>query len=201
MPSGTHELTGSITARAIASEYGVGSKIEEGEMTVMKRLRFRVIGPVLVAGLTLTACSSSSSQPAKSTTTSAAVSIASARSAYLAAINQVKSALTTFGSEAGAWTSATTAAQASAQAQPAIAALQKLNTTLTNDKWPSSAASDIHSLVISIGSIIGDFQTLSTITATNASTWQANFLRDSASLKAADALVRSDLGLPADSSS
>jgi hypothetical protein len=108
----------------------------------------------------------------------------------------VDTTLSAFSTAVKSWSNSTTNAQAESDAEPAIAALESLTTTLTNDKWPTDATADVHALIGDIGAITGDLQGLSTVNLLNASTWEQTFLRDLASGKSAVALVRSDLGLP-----
>jgi hypothetical protein len=161
-----------------------------------------------LAGLTMAACSSSGSPAAKAAATTSAttapqasttstISTAAAGSAYVADVAPANAALTTFGAKANAWTNSTTDAQAEADAQPAITALQTVNTALTDAQWPASATADVHTLIGDVGALTGDLQGLSTINLLNDSSWLATLKRDLASLSTAVALVRHDLGLPA----
>jgi len=157
-----------------------------------------------LAGLTLAACSSSGSPAATAAattvppaSTTGTISTAAAGSAYLADVAPANAALTTFGARAEAWTDSTTNAQAEADAQPAIAALQTLDTALTNAQWPASSTTDVHTLIGDIGAPTGDLRGLSTISLLSDSSWLATLKRDLASLSTAVALVRHDLGLPA----
>ncbi len=170
------------------------------------RIRYGAIALITLVAMTLAACSSSgSSQPAVTTTTvtvprtttSTTISIAAAGAAYLAAVAPANTALTAFSNTANGWTSSTTNAEAEADAQPAITALQTLNTTLTNDPWPADAVADVHTLIGDMGAVSGDLQGLSSVNLLDASGWTATLQRDLASTKSAVALVRHDLGLPA----
>lgn len=64
------------------------------------------------------------------------ISTAAAGSAYPTDVAPANAALATFSAKAGAWTSSTSNTQAEADAQPAITALQNLNTALTNGQRP-----------------------------------------------------------------
>ena len=158
------------------------------------------VGPIALASLAVAACSSTSSspmttaKPPASTTTT--ISIAAAGRAYLTAVVPANAALDTFSTSAGQWTGATTNAEAEADAQPSITALQELNTTLTNGQWPSSSVPDVHTLIGDIAALAGDLQGLSTLNLLDSSAWTATFQRDASSLASAVALVRHDLGLP-----
>jgi hypothetical protein len=156
-----------------------------------------------VASILLAACGSSSPSKSSATTstttaptTTTTISESSAASTYLTAVALVNAALSTFATEADAWTSSTTDAQAAADAKPAIAALQTFTTTLTNDEWPADTVSDIHTEIEDTGALTGDLQGLSTINMLDASTWSSTFERDEYSLSTAVGLVRHDLGLP-----
>jgi hypothetical protein len=170
------------------------------------RVRRGAIAVTVLASMVLAACSSTgSSQPAVTTTTSTVprsttsttISSAAAGAAYLAAVALANAALTTFSNTANSWTSSTTNAEAEADAQPAITALQALNTTLTNDQWPADAVADVHTLIGDTSAVSGDLQGLSSVNLLDASGWTATLQRDLASTKSAVALVRHDLGLPA----
>jgi hypothetical protein len=54
----------------------------------------------------------------------------------------------------------------------------------------------VRSLVTSIAPVIGDLQSLSTVTLPSAPTWVTTFERDVDGVKTAVAHVRHDLGLP-----
>ena len=138
-------------------------------------------------------CRPTASKATAVTTTT--ISTAAAGSAYLADAAPANAVLTTFGAKAAAWTNNTTSAQAEADAQPAITALQTLDTALTNAQWPSAATADVHTLIGDVGALIGDLQGLSTVNLLSGSSFVANLKRDLASLGTAVALVRHDLGL------
>ena len=98
------------------------------------------------------------------------------------------------------WTDATTNTQAEADARPAIAALQTLQTRLEAITFPANAVADVHALIAADGSLDGDLQALASVNLLNASSWNATFERDIASVSADANLVRHDLGLPPASS-
>jgi len=156
-----------------------------------------------LASMGLAACGAShTSQPLASTTipqssTSTTVSIAAAGAAYLAAVAPANAAISAFSAAAGRWTSSTTNAQAEADAQPAISALQALGTTLTNDQWPASATNDVHTLVGDDAAVVGDLQGLASVNLLDTSSFIATLKRDLSSTASAVALVRHDLDLPA----
>ena len=125
-----------------------------------------------------------------------AISKKAAGRQYQALVNPANAAGNRFGVEANKWTNSTTNAQAEADAKPVIAAFNKLDRGLIDDRWPAGARADVKSLVTGIAPVIGDLQSLSTISLLSASTWVTTFDRDVNGLKTAVAFVRHDLGLP-----
>jgi hypothetical protein len=130
------------------------------------------------------------------TTPAATLSVAEAGQMYLADITPVNATLATLQSKAQAWDQNTTNQQAESDAQPAIKALQGLETKLGSVQWPSVASSDVHKLIADIGPLTGDLEGLSGVDFTNSSQWIATFDRDLGTASADVHLVRSDLGLP-----
>ena len=125
-----------------------------------------------------------------------AISKRAAGKQYQALVNPANAATDKFGAEAAKWNNATTSAQFVAAAKPVIASFNKLDTGLIDDRWPSSARADVKSLVTSIAPVIGDLQSLSTVTLQSAPMWVTSFERDVNGVKSAVAYVRHDLGLP-----
>jgi hypothetical protein len=139
--------------------------------------------------------------------TSAATSVASPAGAkgitkkaagkqYQALANAANAATNKFGAEASKWNNSTTNAQFVADAKPLIAKFNKFDAGLIDDRWPPAARADVRSLVTSIAPVIGDLQSLSTVTLPSAPTWVTTFERDVDGVKTAVAHVRHDLGLP-----
>jgi len=149
----------------------------------------RCVLGVATAAIVLAACGSSG--PSSST-----LSLSAARAKYSAALAPVTSALNAFDSKAITWTASTTDAQAVADAQPATAALQTFTTTLSNEKWPSVASSDIQSVIGALGTMTSHLQDLSSFNMSHESTWfNTTFAQDSAKVATANALVYHDLGI------
>jgi hypothetical protein len=115
---------------------------------------------------------------------------------YQALANPANAATDKFAAQASKWNDSTTNAQFIAAAKPVIAAFNKFDTGLIDDRWPPAARSDVKSLVTSIAPVIGDLRSLSTVNALSAATWVNTFERDVNGVKASVAYVRHDLGLP-----
>jgi hypothetical protein len=145
---------------------------------------------VSLAALVLAACGSSAP-------TTSSVSVPAARTAYLAAITPTGVALSGFATMAESWNGSTTAAQASADARAAIAALQSFSTTLKSEKWPAGATADVHTLHGDVVTLTGDLQGLATLNMAKAATWFATFVRDAEAVRTAVGLVQHDLGVTA----
>jgi len=114
-------------------------------------------------------------------------------------VNPVNAAISAFGTKANGWSNSTTSAQAEADAQPLISALQNLQNGLLHDQWPAAAGSDVKAVVQAIAPVIGDLEGLASVNLLNASSWQTTFQRDASSVETAANIVRSDLGLPPES--
>jgi hypothetical protein len=123
--------------------------------------------------------------------------VANAGAQYLAAVAPVNSAISSFSSAENNWTSSTTGAQAESDAQPLIASLKTLDTTLTDAQWPAAATSDVHTLIGNLGSVIGDLRSLTNVNVLDISSFSTTYERDLQTLATSVALVRHDLGLPA----
>ena len=95
----------------------------------------------------------------------------------------MKAILNALARTARGWNSSTTAAQAYSDAKPAIQALQGLTPKLD-----------------SVAPLSGDLTSLQTLNASDFLQWATQFLSDSANTKRAAAVVRADLGLPANGS-
>jgi hypothetical protein len=119
-----------------------------------------------------------------------------AAAAYLRAVAPVNSVQGTFGTEIKGWDSSTSDSQAESEAQPLISAIQTLEKTLTNARWPANTVADIHTLIGDSAALAGDLQGLASVSVLNESAFVTTFQRDEASLGSAVGLVRHDLGLP-----
>ncbi len=142
-----------------------------------------------------------SDKPNRPTTTptSTVLTTAAAAQAYLGLIDPVNSAADTFATEAGQWTNETTDSQAEHEAQPVISVLQTLERKLLHTGWPTSARQDVKTLASEVSPVVADLGGLTSLDLRDASSWEARFGRDVAVVKAADNVVRHDLGLPAQS--
>jgi hypothetical protein len=164
-----------------------------------------------VAAFALSACSSggkgatsttgAATTPAGATTTTAPpVTVASipqsrAGSLYSAATQPAVTAIGTFTTQANAWTSATTKAEAQADAQPVLAAVIALEPKLqTLSIYYPDAAKDLKAEIAAAGVIQGDIVTLSTVNFADSSTWTKKFTSDVATLTEAGTRVQADLG-------
>lgn len=125
----------------------------------------------------------------------APISKSSAAKQYLTIVAPVNAASRKFNSEASRWTSSTTDAQASSDAEPLIRAILKLNTQLSHDRWPASSMSDIKSLVSVDNALIAGLRSLATVNVENSSSVLATLQRDRSELGVAANRVRQDLGL------
>lgn len=172
-------------------------------MNIRTRL---ALSAVVLAGIGLAAALPAAASNHKTTTTThpkrkkaaaKGITTAAAGKQYLALVAPVNATLSAFGTEANGWTDSTTNAQAEADAQPAISALNSLDGKLLSDKWPAADETDIKSLVTNIAPVTGDLQGLSSVNLLNGSSWEATFQRDASNFSAAVAIVRHDLGLPA----
>jgi hypothetical protein len=114
---------------------------------------------------------------------------------YQALANAANAATNKFGAEASKWNNSTTNAQFVADAKPVIAEFNRFDAGLIDDRWPPAARADVKSLVTSVAPVIGDLQSLSTVTVQSAPTWITTFERDVDGVKTAVAHVRHDLGL------
>jgi hypothetical protein len=133
-----------------------------------------------------------SGHPSKSNTWS----VKTAAATYLADVAPVNAAEVTFNAAIKTWTSSTPISVAVTATKPLISAYQDLDTKLVAGRWPTSALTDIRSLVEADGILIGDLQGLPSVNALNSSTWSTTVARDAASSGTAIAFVRHDLGLP-----
>jgi len=163
----------------------------------------RLIAIVGLAATLLAGCGTAASSspattrpPATATTT-----LSGAASAYLADVDPVNVAWHNFVLEASAWNTATTGTAAEGDAQPLVAALQKLDNTLinvqVNDLWGAGGA-HVDALLTAIALFEGD---LSGLAVSSPSVLPAGSLlamdqKDYAALSAAIDRVRIDLGLP-----
>jgi hypothetical protein len=128
---------------------------------------------------------------------SKAISKKAAGKQYLRIFGPTGSAASTFGTEAGAWTSSTTDAQAEADAKPLITALQTLNRALLKDSWPAGARSDAKAVVRSDKPLIRDLQSLSNLDRSSISSYVATFDKDANAFGTAATNLQQDLGLSA----
>jgi hypothetical protein len=124
------------------------------------------------------------------------ISKKAASTQYLRLVGPTKSAASKFSSEASAWTSSTTDSQAEADAKPFIAAITKLDSGLTHDRWPNSAKADVKSLVSADATVIGDLRSLSTLQPSAAASFVTTFDRDAKTLSTSATALRHDVGLP-----
>jgi hypothetical protein len=124
------------------------------------------------------------------------ITVKTAGQQYVNLVNPVNAAISAFRTKANGWSNSTTSAQAEADAQPLISALQNLQNGLLHDQWPAAAGTDVKAVVQAIAPVTGDLEGLASVNLLNASSWSTTFQRDEASMGTAANVVRSDLGLP-----
>lgn len=129
-------------------------------------------------------------------TTTTVLRPAAAAQSYLASITRANSASDTFAREAAQWNNQTTDAQAEREALPVIAALQDLERRLLGTAWPAPTAHDAKTLASAVAPVVDDLRGLARLNLAAASNWEATFARDATNVKAADKVLRRDLGLP-----
>ena len=98
--------------------------------------------------------------------------------------------------QANGWTSSTTDAEAEADAQPTISALNALETQLESTNWPTVAKTDVETLTTDVGQLNASLETLSTLNFLDEGTWMQAFTSAANVLGVAVGEVRHDLGLP-----
>jgi len=116
---------------------------------------------------------------------------------YLAAVATPNEVLRTFLAKANGWTDSTPPTQAAADAKPLIDAITTLRTKLQAlaTAFPP-AATDPKAVITAQALLPGDLASLEAVNALNASSFAQTVTRDARALRAATAIVRSDLGLP-----
>jgi hypothetical protein len=161
-----------------------------------------VLGWLGLAGLVVFTVLAPVPRPIKpaTTPTTTTPSVAVAAQTYLEFIAPVNSAFGSFATEAAAWNSRTTGAQAESDARPSISALRDLEQQLLDTAWPTSVQHDIKTMAADASAVVGDLQGIARLNLTDASSWKSHFERDVTILKASDAAVRRDLDLPRSSS-
>ena len=154
---------------------------------------------LVVATLAIAGCggSSSSSMSASGTAAAGTMTKEQAAHAYLAAVATPNEVLRTFLAKANRWTDSTPSTQAAADAKPLIDAITTLRTELQAlaAAFPA-AATDLKAVVTAQALLQGDLGSLAAVEALNASSFAQTVTRDARALRAATAIVRSDLGLP-----
>lgn len=132
------------------------------------------------------------------TATAQGMSKAQAGRIYESDVAPVHVALATFSAKASAWTESTTGDQADADSQPVVDALDTLSGQLLTlaQQYPA-ASSDIKSQVKAYVPVEGDLAAISSQNIFSAGSWVQHFATDLSNTKAASAIVLSDLGLPA----
>jgi hypothetical protein len=123
--------------------------------------------------------------------------VAAAGTAYLADVAPANTAIAAFATQSDAWTSSTTDAEAEADAQPTISALNALETQLESTNWPTVAKTDVETLTTDVGQLNASLETLSTLNFLDEGTWMQAFTSAANVLGVAVGEVRHDLGLPA----
>ena len=154
---------------------------------------------LVVATLAIAGCggSSSSSMSASGTAGAGTMTKEQAAHTYLAAVATPNEVLRTFLAKANGWTGSTPSTQAAADAKPLIHAITTLRTKLQAlaAAFPA-AATDLKAVVTAQALLQGDLGSLAAVEALNASSFAQTVTRDARALRAATAIVRSDLGLP-----
>lgn len=163
-------------------------------------------GPVMLAvagcgGATSTGPTGGKATPQPSSTpTPSTLSVKEAASAYVADIGPTDTALPAFKTQMAAWNSSTTDAQAEADAQPLITAINiletKLETKLETTNWPSSAKADVETMTTDLGQFNASLEGLSTFNFLDDGTWVQGFTSANNALIVAVGEVHHDLGLP-----
>jgi hypothetical protein len=148
-----------------------------------------IVALVSVLSLCASASAGATSSHAK------AISKKAAGKQYLRLFGPTGSAASTFGAEAGAWTSSTTDAQAEADAKPLITALETLNRAVLKDRWPAGARSDAKTVVRSDKPLIRDLQSLSNLDRSSISSYVATFDSHANAFGMAATNLQQDLGL------
>jgi hypothetical protein len=153
----------------------------------------------MVATLAIAGCggSSSSSTSAFGAATAGTMTREQAAHTYLAAVATPNEVLRAFLAKANGWTDSTPSTQTAADAKPLIDAITTLRTKLQAlaAAFPA-AATDLKAVVTAQALLQGDLASLAAVNALNASSFAQTVTRDAGALRAATAIVRSDLGLP-----
>lgn len=89
-----------------------------------------------------------------------------------------------------------TAAQAQAASTPFGAAIQKLESQLSDYNWPTSAKSDVDKLVTADQTLVGALDTTTNAGSFSPSRWAAALRSSERAVLTASTAVRADLGLP-----
>jgi hypothetical protein len=154
---------------------------------------------LVVATLAIVGCggSSSSSTSTSVTATTGTMTKEQAAHTYLAAVATPNEVLRTFLAKANGWTDSTPSTQTAADAKPLIEAITTLRTKLLAlaAAFPA-AATDLKAVVTAQALLQGDLASLAAVNALNPSSFAQTVVRDARALRAATAIVRSDLGLP-----
>ena len=124
------------------------------------------------------------------------LSLAAAGTAYLADVAPANTVVAALATQADAWTSSTTDAEAEADAQPTISALNALETQLEGTNWPTVAKVDVETLTTDVGQLNASLETLSTLNFLDEGTWMQGFTSAANAVNVAAGEVRHDLGLP-----
>jgi hypothetical protein len=151
-------------------------------------IRSRLIAVILAVGVAISL--------APYTIAGASTSRHAAARQYLSDIAPYTSATSVFAKDANSWGNSTTVSTMGKEAAPVIAALRGMQRDFLKQKWPKNTRADIRALYSSIGPVIGDFESISSLTPGTLSTWEGQVSRDGAITASASNLVRSDLGLP-----
>jgi hypothetical protein len=122
--------------------------------------------------------------------------VAAAATAYVADVAPANIAVALLAVRADAWTSSTTDAEAEADAQPTISALEALETQLEGTNWPTVAKADVETLTTDEGQLNASLETLSTLNFLDEGTWVQAYTSAANAVNVADGEVRNDLGLP-----
>jgi hypothetical protein len=116
---------------------------------------------------------------------------------YLAAVARPNEVLRTFLAEANGWTDSTRSTQAAADARPLIDVMTTLRAKLLAlaTAYPA-AATDLKAAINRQATLQADLASLEAVATLDASSFAQRVTRDARALRAATAIVRSDLGLP-----
>lgn len=116
---------------------------------------------------------------------------------YLADVAPANTALAAFDKAVTKWTKSDgTAAQTNPFVKPCVAALNRVDNQLTEQRWPANTTADMHALIVAIAAVEGDIAGLPSLNLLSVSSWVAAFTRDATVERAAVNTVRHDLHLP-----